>query len=266
MFLTEPSGIEHVVQFVDGVPAKVRAGDGYAMFGELLIEDGVLSQKTLDDALATKGGLLGDVLALAGRVDTATLDWVAETQLVRRIVHLFELPAETRYRYHDRDRTAQVDFLALLWAGLRAHAERSTRLQVTLEALGDAPLRVHPGIDPGRFGFCESELAIIDRLRAGVPSLEALIASGIAAEDEIRRLVYALTISRYIDLGGGRSPVGIEEAPVSPSSQRLPPNQALARMALRSIAYRAGAAAPDPAGDGERRSPLPRSKPPLSSR
>jgi hypothetical protein len=253
VFLTEPSGVEHVIRFARGVPVKVRAGDRYAMFGEILIEDGLLSQETLEEALATKG-LLGDVLMLSGHLDAATLDWVAETQFVRRIVHLFELPAATRYRCAEGHRAleewggepAQVDLLALLWAGLRAHADRSTLLGATLDQLRDMPLRLHPGIEAGRFGFREAEVAILERLRQGAPSLATLLRSGLAAEAAIRRLVYALVVTRYIDLGIGCWPLGLDEASSLSSTQKI------ARMRLRSVAHRIGAAAPDPAGDGER--------------
>ncbi|MCC6559299.1 MAG: hypothetical protein IT372_40770 [Polyangiaceae bacterium] len=264
MFLTDPAGLEHVIRFERGAPVKVRPGDGFAMFGELLIEDGLLSQRTLEHALATKG-LLGDVLLLTGCVDAATLDWIAEIQFVKRMVHLFELPAETTYRYFDGHgaladwggEPARVDLLAVLWAGLRDHGERSTRLPATLERLGDTPLRLHPAIEPGRFGFRQAELAVIARMREDAPPLAALIAAGVAPEAVVRRLVYMLAITRFLELlGAGALPVGVDEAAARALS--LSGSQALARMTLRSVFYRVGAAAPDPAGDGER--------PPLSPR
>src|SRR6185503_20034035 len=65
--------IVHVVRFARGAPVKVRPGDGYAKLGELLVEAGAVSERTVTAALATKG-LLGDVLLLAGCLDRDTLE------------------------------------------------------------------------------------------------------------------------------------------------------------------------------------------------
>jgi hypothetical protein len=259
MVFNEPGGAEHVVQLARGVVVKVRPGDQFAMFGEILVEDGLVSRETLDAALATRG-LIGDVLLLSGCIDAGTLEWVAEVQFVRRMVRLFALPAGTRYQYFEGLRLldewggepARVDPLALLWAGLRDHGGRSTRIGPTLARLKDMPLRVHPALDPGRFGFRGAELSAVGRLRESAPSLAGLIETGVAPEEALRSLVYALVITRYIDVHGtGVAPVGLTS---SARSQAQGNSQALGRMQLRTTMHRLGAAAPDPAGDGERSS------------
>src|ERR1700742_2003114 len=68
MFLSSPTGVEHVVRFSRGVPIKVRPGDRHALLGQMLVDAGAIDEKTLEAALATQG-LLGDVLLLAGRVE-----------------------------------------------------------------------------------------------------------------------------------------------------------------------------------------------------
>ncbi|WP_437816781.1 hypothetical protein [Sorangium sp. So ce1078] len=256
LVLLEPTGAEHTLRIVRGSPVKVRPSDGYARFGEILLEERVITAEILAEALATRG-LLGDVLLLSGCLDAPTIDWLAQVQFVRRMVRLFDLPPETRYRYFDGldvladwgGDPAKVDPLALLWAGLRDHGERSTRLQRTLERIGSVPLRLHPALEPGRFGFGESELAVLDMLQSAAPSLAALVRSGIAPEPTVRKLVYALAITRYLDFGKG-IPVSAE-----PSSSVPPASAAslsLGRLQLRATVHRVGAAAPDPAGDGER--------------
>lgn len=256
MFLTEPSGTEHIVRFVRGMPVKVRPSDGFARFGELLLEESLITAETLADALAMTG-LLGDVLLLSGCLDSVTLDWIAELQFVRRMVHLFELSSGTTYRYFDGHEAladwggepATVDPMAVLWAGLRKHGDRSTRLLSTLELLGTTPLHLHTTFAPGRFGMNAPEIAVSAVLQDGSPSLAELIESGIAPEALLHNLIYALVITRYIDLGGASLPVGIEEPASSPAPT---PSQALGRVQLRATAHRVGAAAPDPPGDGER--------------
>jgi len=256
MVFHEPGGAEHVVQLSKGAAVKVRPGDQYAMFGEILVEDGLVSRETLDAALATRG-LIGDVLLLSGCIDAVTLEWVAEVQFVRRMVRLFALPPGTTYRYFDGESSleewggepARVDPLALLWAGLRDHGSRSTRLEPTLARLGNAPLRLHEALDPERFGFRSAELAAVGRMREAAPTLPALLGAGIAPEQELRHLVYTLLITRYVDLGGSNAlPVGIARSGRAP----MPSASMLGRLQLRSTMHRLGAAAPDPSGDGER--------------
>jgi hypothetical protein len=256
MILNEPAGAEHVVQLVHGVPVKIRPGDDYALFGELLVEDGLVPRETVDAALATRG-LLGDVLLLSGCVDAVTLEWIAEVQFVRRIVRLFALPSATRYRYFEGSAAlsewggepARLDLLALLWAGLREHGARSTFLEPTLDRLAGAPLRIHPALDPGRFGFRGAEIAAIERMRDAALSLQELVGSGVAPEPALRSLVYALIITRYIELvPGGACPVGVGTALRSGAGAGQQP---LGRLQLRPTLHRDGAAAPDPAGTGE---------------
>ncbi|MDC0683230.1 hypothetical protein [Sorangium atrum] len=256
LILVEPTGAAHTLRIVRGNPVKIRPSDGYARLGEILIEEGVITAEILAEALATRG-LLGDVLLLSGCVDAATIDWLAQVQFVRRMMRLFDLPPETKYRYFDGidalaewgGDPAKVDPLALLWAGLREHGERSTRLQRTLERIGAVPLRLHPALEPGRFGFREGELAVIEALESSTPTLAALLRSGVAPEPIVRKLIYALAITRYLDFGTG-GPVGAE------LSSSVPPASAaslsLGRVQLRATVHRVGAAAPDPAGDGER--------------
>ncbi|MGK3996098.1 hypothetical protein [Sorangium sp. So ce1024] len=256
LILLEPSGAEHTLRIVRGAPVKIRPSDGYARLGEILLEERVITAEILAGALATRG-LLGDVLLLTGCLDAPTIDGLAQVQFVRRMVRLFDLPPETTYRYHDGldvladwgGDPAKVDPLSLLWAGLREHGERSTRLQRTLERIEAVPLRLHPALEPARFGLGESELAVIDALQSSTPTLPALLRSGVAPEPLVRKLIYALAITRYLDFGKG-VPLGAE-----PSSSVPPASAAslsLGRMQLRSTLHREGAAAPDPAGNGER--------------
>lgn len=259
MILDEPGGAEHVIQLDRGAAVKVRPGDGFALFGDLLVEDGLVSRETVDAALATRG-LLGDVLLLSGCVDAGTLEWVAEVQFVKRMVRLFALPPDTRYRYFEGHAAlsgwggepACVDPLALLWAGLREHGARSSRLEPMLERLGAAPLRLHPALVPGRFGFRGPELDAIERMQQEAPTLEDLLASGIAPAEALRSLVYALLITRYVELGNGMAPVGVSPSMRPGGASGSQPQQQIGRMQLRPTLHRLGAAAPDPVGDGER--------------
>jgi hypothetical protein len=250
LFLTEAGGLEHVVRLVRGVPVKVRPGDRWSLLGEMLVEAGAIDEATLADALATPG-LLGDMLLLAERVERDALEKIAETQFVRRMVRLFSLPPATAYRYcdgHEELREyggdpARVDPLALLWAGLRAHGEASALMDTTLALVGDGPLRLHPSATTARFLLEGAELQLHEHLQASPATLAELVGLGAAPLEAVRRLAYALLITRQLDLGaGGSLPLGCAEAR----------GAAVARMNLRSEVHRVGAAAPDLPGAGER--------------
>jgi hypothetical protein len=262
LFLEEPSGIQHVVSFSRGAPVKVRPGDGYALLGELLINAGAITESALEGALSVPA-LLGDALLVAGFVDHGTLESVAERQFYTRMVRLFGLPAETTYRFVNGSDglstwggdPASVDPLALLWAGLRKHARASTMMDSTIDRIAGGPLRVHARAPLERFAFDAPELEAAILMRERATSLDCLIASAIASEEIVRRIVYMLAITRNIDLGQDAPPVGLgdhngDEGPPVESTSR-PGHQAVGRVRLKTVAHRIGAAAPDLPGPGE---------------
>lgn len=258
LYLEEPSGTPHVVSFSRGAPVKVRAGDGYALLGELLIEAGAISEEALAGALSMPA-LLGDALVIGGLVDRDTLEKTAEAQFRMRMARLFGLAAATRYRYIDRvDELAEwggapaaVDPLELLWAGLREHAAASTALSSTLGRLGQTPLRLHPSAAVERFAFEPKELEVAISMRDKGRSIMELEALGVISIEMVRAMVYALAITRHIDIGGGSMPAGVSADIETPESAARSGNHTVGRMRLRSIPHRDGAAAPDVAGPGE---------------
>jgi hypothetical protein len=269
VFLKPPEGEKHVLRLMRGVPVKVRPGDTFARLGEMLVAAGAIDEATLQAALATKG-LLGDMLLLAGRIERDRLEAIAQEQFLRRMVRFFDLPKETTFAYFDGHEElaeyggdpASVDPLAILWAGLSAHAERSAMMEPTLALLGDKPLRLHAAATVSRMALGAEEARLVDALAAKPMSLAEWIAAGEAPAEQVRRLAYALTITRQIDTGAGTMPLGAVDssrgtgsglfAAVSAPAAAPSAPTAVARMALKSTMYRVGAAAPDLPGDGER--------------
>ena len=255
LFLCEPaaadgSSVEHVVRFARGTPVKVRPGDGYALLGELLVEQGALSRETLEEALATKG-LLGDVLMLAGCVDRDQLEETCQAQFRKRMTRLFTLPAETTFRYYDGHvelldyggEPSTSDALAVLWAGLRAHGGMADVVDATLARLGDLPLRIHPQATVARLGLADDEARVVEHLRASAEGLTMIAERRLLPFERLCRLVYALTITRQLDIGASAPPVGAIDTPRSTT---------FARLQLKPTSHRLGSAAPDAPGDGER--------------
>jgi hypothetical protein len=80
LFVVEPeTEVTHALRFERGMPVKVRMGDGYARLGELLVEEELVTADVVEGAVLT-GGLLGDVLVLSGKVESAQLEEVLDRQ------------------------------------------------------------------------------------------------------------------------------------------------------------------------------------------
>ncbi len=266
LFLTEATGTTHAVRLERGVPVKVRPGDDHALLGAILVERGAVTEEALARALASKGRL-GDVLLLADDVEPDALATALDEQFMRRMVRLYALGPDTVYRYYDGHveladwgEAAEVDPLAQLWAGLREHADASTKLEATLERLGATPLAVRADATLDRFGFAGPDGEAVELVRANAIALPDLCAYDAASPELLRRLVYALVITRQLDLGGG-APVSdsteaaAAEAPADEPAPKAPIG--VARVALKRV-KRAVAAAPDLPGDGERAAISPR--------
>lgn len=268
LFLHEPSGTTHRLRVERGAVVKVLPGNEYARLGEMLIEQGAIDDATLEGALSMHG-LLGDALLLAGCVERDLLEKTAEQQFMRRLAMLFALGPETRYSYFD----GRIDLadnaapnacahpLAQIWGCLREHAACSTMMGTTLERLDETPIRLHPNASLELLALTPEEAAILERIERRPMPLATLVASGLASEESLRAMVYALVIMRYLDLGLSTQPLcaAPDRASKGGASDAGGTNAVtLARIRLRSAAHRVGAAAPDQAGDGERVRPQPR--------
>lgn len=247
LFLIESDDVAHAIAFRAGVPTKIKMGNELFRLGDLLVEAGLVERDKVEGAALT-GGLLGDVLVLAGCVETDGLNRVLDEQFQKRFDYFFSLPTTTTYKYFDQSNTLEdwgadptsLDPLALIWRGVRAHAENSTHFEPTLERLGDAPLSLHAKAPLHRLELEEDVKTAAEVLSIEPTPLSEI--SGIDGQDPalVRRLIYCLTILRQLDLGRGGLPVGVEE--------RI---QSLAKVQLRSQALRVGVALDHP-GDGER--------------
>lgn len=251
--LNEPDGTEHVVRFERGAPVHVTAADGYARFGELLVDAGIVSQRVIDKALATKG-LLGDVLILTGHADGESLERMASWQLERRLLRLFGLPPATTFRYFEGPTDgacpgSRTNLMRLIASGLRAYPRCGMPLTRMMERFSELRLALHADAVTDRFSFTDEEHRVLERIASEPPMfVDLLSAEGLDAA-VISRVVYVLLLTRQIDLGPRQSPINAEDGPTA---------TAVARMQLRPALHRSGAAAPDLSGDGERAKVLPR--------
>lgn len=209
--------LEQVVHFDEGAPAKVKTGEPVAYLGRVLLEMGLLDEDGLDaslQSLAESGGLHGELLLRAGRIDRVALVAGLREQIVRKMAYLFALPPETTYafyaetnlleRYGGADATP-VDPLRLVFAAARATADAAV-VDAMLARLGGAVLRLHTNAEISRFGFDAAELAAVDLLRVRPSSLADLVAADVAPERVVRLVVYTLAITRHLEWGAHGAP------------------------------------------------------------
>jgi len=231
LVLEEPSGEKHAIWFETGAPAKVKTATAVTYLGQVLVEQRAITrevyERTLQGALHERR-LHGQVLLETGAIEMRVLRDALREQLARQVLWLFKLPPGTAFGYYDQVNLLErwgapeglrTRPLALIWRGLRRHSSMA-EIEAVTGRLGQRPIELHVDAPIRRFRFESSEQALIDVLRAKPQPLSSLIASGLAAPDEVKRLVYVLVILRQLELGvPGAEPVGVDEAP---SSSRIP--------------------------------------------
>jgi curved DNA-binding protein CbpA len=251
--IEDPAGQRSAVSFGLGVPGKVKLPELIAPLSEVLI-----SQKVLEPDLAAElyaaaeqeGRLFGAVVLERTAVDSSALTEGLVEQVGRKLQWIGTLRPESVYGYYDgqdflRDfggkEGAPVDPLAMIWRVLRAPGDQAI-VDRTLLRLGSREVRLHPRSRVNRFGFDPRERGIVDVLRAKPQSIPSLIGTGILPEAQLKRVLYALVITRHLDIGADALPVGIDLTGTIPS---LPPPAEKAPIPARPSAP-AASPAPSP--------------------
>jgi tetratricopeptide (TPR) repeat protein len=234
LVLQEAAGEKHAVWFETGAPAKVKTATPVTYLGQVLVEQHAITrevyERSLQGALRERR-LHGEVLLEMGAIDQRKLRDALREQLARQVLWLFKLPPTTLYGYFDQvnllerwgaSEGLRTRPLALIWRGLRRHAS-AAEIDSVVSRLGQRPIELHVDAPIRRFRFESSEQTLIDVLRAKPQSLASLVASGLAPEQDVKRLVYVLVILRQLELGvPGAEPVGVDEAASSSRMQVAP--------------------------------------------
>ena len=235
LVLEEPTGQRHAIYFDGGGPSKAKIQDPVLYLGRLLVEQKAISDEAYERTLsvATETGKLhGQVLLEQGMIDEHALREALREQLARQVLWMFSLPPATLFGYYDRLNFLQnwggegvrAKPLALIWRGVREYAHAGHLAEV-LERFGEQPILLHIDAPIRRFRFDRREQSIIDVLRAKPQPLRELLGRGLADPAYVRRLVYAMIITRQLETGiQGVEPIGVDELP---SSSRMPVANAL---------------------------------------
>lgn len=222
-----PDGGRSAILLEGGAPSKARTAAPVIHLGRLLLEMGLIDEpthnRTLAEVAKTKQ-LHGELLIRDNAIDEGTLRAALREQIARQVLWMFTLPEDTVYGFYANTNfleqwgapeSTRVQPLGLLWRGIRAHAD-DRRVTTTLARLGNIVLHLHPDGQVGRFNLERGEQAIIDVLRAKPQTLDELSRAGLLPEVTLRRLIYALAITRHLEVGvPGAVPIGVDEAPSS---------------------------------------------------
>lgn len=228
--LETPQGERSAIALVEGVPGKAKTAQPVIHLGRLLLEMGAVDEPTLNRTLvrvAQEKVLHGQSLLQEGAIDEDVLETALREQVARKVLWMATLPPETMYGYYDGASFLEswggpatpVEALALIWRAIRSY-ESGQRVEATLARLPQGELRLHPEAQPARFRFSQRDAVVIDVLRAKPQSLRELLDSELADASAVKRVVYALAVTRHLDLGGDAKPIGVSSVQLRPDSGR----------------------------------------------
>src|SRR6187402_1524520 len=223
LVLEEPNGKRHAIYFEEGGPAKAKIQDPVLFLGRVLVEQKEISEDVYVRSLVQateRGQLHGQVLLEQGQLDEHALREGLREQLSRQVLWMFSLPPDTLFGYYDRQNFLEhwggdgvrAKPLALIWRGVREYVHVG-HMEEVLGRFGEQLILLHVDAPIRRFHFDRREQSIIDVLRAKPQPLSELLARGLAEPEYVRRLVYAMLITRQLESGiPGVEPIGIDEA------------------------------------------------------
>ncbi len=227
MLVTEDA-LTHFVYFDRGVPSKARTTGEVAPLDRILVEMELLDEHTVSQTLAEvrrTGELHGRLLVKKGLLDvpkvTAALQW----QIIRKLGYLLRLPPDTtRFAYYDGvnmledyggPQMTPAEPLAVIMTGVRVHGA-SPLVRQTLSRLGATPLRVRREADVRRLHLKDVEQRVVDLLRSRPVTFGELLDKQIAPPLAVELTIYALLITRCLNLGANQKPPVGHGAPAVP--------------------------------------------------
>ncbi len=220
LVLETPDKVRHAAHFSEGTPDAAHSSLPVTPLGRVLLEMGLLEEiahtGTLKRALAAQKRH-GVQMLEEGVITPEQLAAGLREQLTRRLASFFQLPPATAFGFYEgadflKDKVPTedrfgADPLAVLWRGVRGHGDLPG-MMAAVQRMGDPLLKIHRDAQVVRFGFESKERALVDVLRARPHKLSELEATRLASPEEVKRVVYTLALSRHLDLGTGKPPIG----------------------------------------------------------
>jgi hypothetical protein len=212
---------EHIVHFIDGAPAKVVTDDHIARLLDVIERLGVMDP----DAVELERGTSvapedGWALVDRGALDQDGLMAARRWQVMRRLEHILNRPASTRYTVHADDDLAErhghydaaaVDPLAVIMQGSRLMSSREV-IGKNIVRYQTLRLCIRRDTKQERLRLSAHEEAVVEAL-ASTPRMMAELVEMGHEEDTVRRVIFGLMIAK--SLARTNEP---EAEPVSSSS------------------------------------------------
>jgi curved DNA-binding protein CbpA len=273
-----PDGLSHDIYFEQGVAAKIRMGAMVWPLDRVLLNLRLVDEARLAEALVDISKtklLLGRHLVVKGLCSRENVLRALRLQLLQKLVSLCDLPSQTAYAFfagenliksYGGPELLRSEPLATIMAAVRASPETPV-VAATLARIARVPLGIVANAELARFDLSREETAVCDLLRAKRLRLAELVSAGVAPEQIVKRTVYALVITRHLDLGATQKlPVGL--GPLIPAADITPPSRSADSARNASPPFvsptlappRSDVAAPSSSSDG--RSSDPRSSSP----
>jgi hypothetical protein len=206
------------ITMVRGLVTKVKTSAPVAYLGSLLYEMGHIDSAVLNDSLldlSRNRWLHGEILLTRGVIKPVQLAEGLHEQTVRKLVHLFSLPPETRYAFEsDVDKLVayggtdwpQVDPAIAVWRGVRDGLAEG-EIDALLEKAKQCVFRLAATAEGKRYDLTEGELAALECLRVRSLTEREIVDRAGLEEKRARALLYFLLVSKQaeaIDLSGVR--------------------------------------------------------------
>jgi curved DNA-binding protein CbpA len=240
-----PDRTKHALLLQAGSPVKARVDAPATWLGKLLLQSGTIDAAALARAEAgPQEQLFGQRLFSQGAIDAPTLVQALRAQLLDQLSWLARAPEATAFAYY-----ANVDLLQH-WGGEQLHLDAllgiwravcaggpEARIKSACLGLAEKTLRLHPASRIKRFGFGPRERSLLDVLRVKPQALAELEATGLIDGPTLRKVVYALALTRHLDVGVQPLGVAVGAPPSSVQGARRPtpsPRQLARRSAQRA--------------------------------
>ena len=207
-----------VLVLISGEPQKVSTTQPVGRLSDLLVNLGCLNAETAEKTYAAaraSQSLHGQLLQSKDLIASDTLETALRTQVAVKLGWASAQSPESTVDFYEN-----VDFLdswpacprfnsplEIVWAVARSHVDLRS-VAAVLRQLVNRPLRLHHLSQPEWFGFDATEWSVIEHLTMGTPDMQSLIQQVNVPVRTVQVMLYVLTITRQLDLGQLKTPIG----------------------------------------------------------
>ena len=254
--LCAPSGERVSILLLEGFPSKARTSEPVARLGRVMVDQGILTEVQHAESLArfdasSPPRLHGAILLEMGFVDGPRLLEGLRRQVILKLEHLFDWPAETQFAYYDSfdalsdygaDDMVSIDPLPLVWASVR-QAPSWEHVHATMTKVGSAAMRIGAGAELDRLALSPDERTFADLIAGRPRRLHEITSVGTLNPSVKQLLIYCLVITRQIELvADGVAASAPPQATTPPSGPPPMPTSAQSAAALARVQLRRGQA------------------------